>query len=104
MRALRIDGGALMSYGVMTDYEYGATHKRERITVWSPPFASVFEAEGYSLPKRDGYSLTTYNGDRLIVRTGGVRRDDNFCEVDRLIAEALVAHYAQRGDVALMAV
>lgn len=95
-----------MSYGVMTDYEYTATHKRERITVWSPPFASVFEAEGYARPGSSRYHLTTYNGDRVTVQLPrGItapRTDENFHEIDRAISEHLSAHYQKIGATVLI--
>jgi hypothetical protein len=37
-----------MRYGVMDDYDYTSTHKRERLLIWSGPFASVREGEAYS--------------------------------------------------------
>lgn len=89
------------SYGVAQDYEYSATHKRERIQVWSGPFMSVWEAEGYSLPKRNGYMLTTYNGDKVRVSTP-LRRDDNYREVDSAISDALNRHHEARGDFAVI--
>lgn len=89
-------------FGVMTDHEYTATHKRSRITVWSGSFAGVFEAEGYSLPKGDGYSLTTYNGDKLIVRCG-LRTVENHIAADKAINTALNEHYAKRGVTSLKA-
>jgi hypothetical protein len=82
-------------YGVMDDYEYNATHKRRRILVWSGPFYSVFEADGYSLPRRDGYMLTTYNGDKIRVACP-IRSDETWQETDKAIDAALTAHYAER--------
>ena len=84
-------------YGVMDDYEYNATHKRTRITVWSPPFASVFEADGYSLPNGAGYMLMTYNGDKVRVACS-IRDADTYREIDAAISAALNAHHDNRGD------
>lgn len=86
-------------YGVMTDYEYTATHKRERITVWSAPFASVYEGEGYSLPNGAGYMVTTYNGDKVRVACPAPRNETNYNVVDKAIAAALNAHHNARGAV-----
>lgn len=81
-------------YGVATDYEYTETHMRERIDVWSGPFMSVFEATGLSLPKRDGYMLTTYNGDKIRVSCPVPRNDSNYREVDAAVSKALEVYYA----------
>ena len=83
-----------MQYGVMTDYEYNSEHKRERISVWSGQFMGTWEADGYSLPGRKGYMLTTYNGDKVRV-TCPMRDDYTYQEVDAAISSALEAHYAK---------
>ena len=80
-------------FGVATDYDYSATHARDRITVWSGALYSVFEADGLSLPSGAGYMLTTYQGDKVRVECPAPRDGDNFSEVDRLIGSALNAHY-----------
>jgi hypothetical protein len=85
-------------YGITVDYDYTVTHKREFIRVWSPPFFSVFEADGYTLPKGDGYMLTTYNGDKVRVSCPTPRNDANWMAVDQAISDALNAHHAARGD------
>ena len=85
-----------MRYGVMTDYDYNSEHKRERISVWSGQFMGTWEAEGYSLPKRDGYMLTTYNGDKVRVACA-MRDDSTYQEVDAAISTALTEHYAKIG-------
>jgi hypothetical protein len=84
-------------YGVTTDYEYSATHKRHRLMVWSPPWFSVFEAEGYSLPNGKGYMLTTYNGDKVRVSCPAPRNSNNYEAVDAAISDALNAHHAAIG-------
>lgn len=84
-------------FGVMTDYEYRVSHKRDRIVVWSGPFYSTFEAEGYSLPNGAGYMLTTYNGDKVRVECPSPREQDNYEEADLLIAAALNAHFHAKG-------
>lgn len=85
--------------GVTTDYDYNAEHKRSRIEVWSGPFYHVFEAVGYSLPKGDGYMLTTYNGDKVRVVCPVPRGRDNYGDVDAAIDKALKDHFAARGCV-----
>ena len=90
-----------MQYGVMTDYEYNSEHKRERISVWSGQFMGTWEAEGYSLPKRDGYMLTTYNGDKVRVACP-MRDNSTYQEVDTAISSALEAHYAEIGATKLL--
>jgi hypothetical protein len=88
-------------FGITTDYEYSSTHKRDRLDVWSGPFYSVWEAEALSLPKRDGYMLRTYNGDRVRVTCPVGRTDDNWQEIDAAISDALTEHHRQREAVAL---
>ena len=88
-------------YGVTTDYEYSATHKRHRLEVWSGPFFSVWEGTAYSLPS-GGYMVTTYNGDKVRVACPSPRDADNYSDVDAAINEALNAHHAARGDTRLM--
>lgn len=85
-------------YGVATDYDW--TGKRDRLIVWSGPFMSTFEAEGLSLPKGDGYMLTTYNdGDKVRVSCPCPRDESNFREVDAAINAALNEYEAKRGSV-----
>lgn len=80
-----------MHFGVTTDYEY--TGKRDRIQVWSGAFMSTWEAEGYSLPKGDGYMLTTYNGDKVRVKCPTPRNYYTYREVDAAIELALNEFY-----------
>lgn len=82
-------------FGIIVDEEYNATHKRNRITVWSGPFASVLEAEGLSLPKGDGYMLTTYHGDKVRVECSVERTDENYQEQDAAINKALNEHFTR---------
>jgi hypothetical protein len=91
-----------MQYGTMTDYEYGADHKRERVVVWSGTFRDTFEADGLSLPKGAGYMLTTYNGDKVRVACPSPRDESNYQEVDEAIDKALTAHHLERGDSQLI--
>lgn len=84
------------NFGVTTDYEYAVTHKRQRLTVWSGPFYATFEAHALSLPLGRGYMLTTYNGDKVRVKTH-LRGEDNWREVDAAIARALTIHYKAVG-------
>lgn len=79
-------------YGVTSDYDYNATHKRDRIDVWSGAFYSVWEAVGYSLPSRNGYMLETYNGDRIKVLCP-IRDDEAYIEVDTAVSKALNHHF-----------
>lgn len=83
----------MMQYGVTSDYEYNATHRRERLDIWSNPFYSVWEGEAYSLAS--GYMLTTYNGDKIRVVCPTPRRDDNYEEIDAAINEALNKYYGK---------
>lgn len=82
-------------YGVTKDYDYSAAHKRERLQVWSGAFASVFEAEAYSLPKQDGYMLTTYHGAKIRVTCPCPRTDANYEQVDQALGNALRVHFGE---------
>ena len=88
-------------YAVADDCDYGETHKRERLTVWSGTWCDAFEAEGLSLPGRDGNRLTTDNGHRERVACAR-SADDTYEEVDAAISEALNRHHEARGDVRLI--
>jgi hypothetical protein len=79
-------------YGIIVDDEYNATHKRKRLTLWSGPFASVLEGEALSLPKGDGYMVTTYNGEKIRVEAPVERTSENYEEQDRAFNEALNKH------------
>jgi hypothetical protein len=83
-----------MYFGVMEDYDYNQTHKRERLTVWSGPFASVLEAAALSLPKGNGYMLTTYHGEKIRVECPTPRTDENYQEIDKAISDALNKHFS----------
>ena len=76
-------------FGIMTDYDYNETHKRERLTIWSGPFASVREGEAYSLPKGDGYMVTLEYGGKVRVTCPTPRTDATYIEVDAAINKAL---------------
>ncbi len=82
-------------YGVTTDYDRNEGRKRDHLTVWSGPFSSVYEASGVSLPRGDGYMLTTYNGEKVRVACPTPRSEDNYREVDQAVTDALRAHYGE---------
>ena len=84
-------------YGIITDYDYNADHKRHKIDVWSGPWSDVYEATGLSLPKGDGYMLTTYNGDKVRVTCPVIRTEDNYQEQDDAINAAMNEYEAKRG-------
>lgn len=87
-----------MYYGVCTDYDYTSTHKRERLTVWSGPFLSDYEGEAFTLPRGDGYMVTTYGGDRVRVTCPTPRTDDNYPAIDAAINAALNARKDARDN------
>ncbi len=78
-------------YGITPDHEYSATHKRQRIVVWSGPQYSAFEAEGLSLPS-GGFMLTTHAGDKVRVDCPSPRTEATSEEVDAAIDMALTVH------------
>lgn len=82
-------------FGITTDYDY--TGKRDRLDVWEGSFMSSRTAEGYSLPKGDGYMLTDYNGHKIRVECPVPRDENTYREVDEAINLALNEHYASIG-------
>lgn len=92
----------MANLGVRTEYEMNAGRKRDYLTVWSGSFYSVYEATGVSLPKMEGYMLTTYNDDRVRVTCPAPRSESNYAEVDEAITKALSAHYALAGAAAII--
>lgn len=82
-------------YGIMQDYDYTASHKRERLTIWSGPFASVREGEAYSLPKGDGYMVNLEYGGKVRVSCPTPRTDATYEEVDKAINDALNEHFKE---------
>ena len=94
---VRVDrAGFVLKVGVLEFWEVAFSHQLG-VESW----CDVFEAEGLSLPGRDGYVLTTYNGDRVRVACP-MRTDDTYEEVDAAISEALNRHHEARGDVRLI--
>lgn len=89
---------ASREYGVTTDYDYSAEHKRQRIEVWTGPWFHSFEAEGYSLPS-GGFMLITYNGDKVRVPCDSPRTESNYEDVDKAIDYALKGYHILRGDI-----
>lgn len=90
-----------MSIGIRNEYE--PRFGREVLTLWSGSFYSVWEGEAWELPRRDGYMVTTYNGDKVRVACPTPRTDDNYREVDAAIVAAVEALYASNGSVVLVA-
>jgi hypothetical protein len=79
------------SYGVRTEYDRNEGRKRDHLTVWSGPWYSVYEAAGVSLPRGDGYMLTTYNGKKVRVTCPTPRTDENYQQIDAAVSAALNA-------------
>lgn len=84
-----------MYYYVASDDQYNATHKRDRLTIWTGPFASEFIADATSLPKRDGYMIVTRAGKRIRVACEVGRTDANFSAIDSAINAALTAQLTE---------
>ena len=82
----------MSKFSVATDYEYNKSHKRDCITVWSGQFSDQWEAVGYSLPKGNGYMLTTHTGDKVRVSCPTPRTEQNYTEVDAAVAAAMEQH------------
>lgn len=80
-------------FGLIEDYDYNATHKRKRFTIWSGPFASVREGEMYSLPNGKGFMITLEYGHKIRVECPVERTDTTYIEQDKAINDALNAYY-----------
>ena len=80
-------------FGLIEDYDYNATHKRKRFTIWSGPFASVREGEMYSLPNGKGFMITLEYGDKIRVECPVERTNTTYIEQDKAINDALNAYY-----------
>lgn len=82
------------------------TELTEQISVWSGAFYDTFEAEGKLRRNARRITLTTYNGDKVVVTFGagitGPRTDYNYMEIDRQISATLEAHYKQIGATSLI--
>lgn len=86
-------------FGVATNYEVNAGRKRDYLDVWCGSFMGSWEARGVSLPRGDGYMLTTYNGDKVRVTCPTPRDETTYQEVDAAINAALQDYHDQRDDV-----
>lgn len=94
-------------YGYHEDYEYNATHKRIYFTLWSGSFMSVWEADGFATPGAKQVTLTTYNGDKVVVKLpDGVtfpRATENYEAIDAAINAALNKYEERRRSVQMSA-
>ena len=79
----------MSKYGVATNYDYIATHKRDSITVWSGQFRDRWEGAGFALPGNTGYMLTMYDGKKLRVRCPCPRTEANYQDVDAAVCAAI---------------
>lgn len=82
-------------YGVATDYEYSASHKRGRVTIWSGPFCGVYEGDALTLPGNAGYVVTmAVDGSKVRVDCPAPRDESNYQNVDDAISAAVAAWYS----------
>lgn len=88
----------MTTYGVTTDYEYSAEHKRQKLDIWEGPFFSSWTGTAYSLPNGAGFMVTTYNdGAKVRVSCPSPRTADNYLEVDAALSEALNEYFEKAG-------
>ena len=77
--------------------------KMTPITVWPGPFYETFEASGRAVNGARRITLTTHNGDKVVVRlSDGLtfpRTDNNYRTIDRCISWALQDHHDELGCV-----
>lgn len=94
-------------YGIATDYDYGASHGREYINIWSGGFMGTWEGQAYPTRGAKQITITTYNQDKVIVKLpDGVtfpRTAENYEAIDAAINEALDEYERARGSVQLVA-
>lgn len=78
------------------------TELTEQISVWSGAFYDTFEAGGNLRQNARQITLTTYNGDKVVVTFGagivGPRTNNNYLAIDGAISAALINHYNARGE------
>ena len=78
------------------------TELTEQISVWSGAFYDTFEAGGNLRQNARQITLTTYNGDKVVVTFGagivGPRTNNNYLAIDGAISAALIDHYNARGE------
>ena len=78
------------------------TELTEQISVWSGAFYDTFEAGGNLRQDARQITLTTYNGDKVVVTFGagivGPRTNNNYLAIDGAISAALIDHYNARGE------
>jgi hypothetical protein len=68
------------------------TFGRQKLTLWSGPFASNYEGTAMELPGHDGYMvMLDYGRGGVRVTCPSPRTDANFIEVDEAINAALKA-------------
>ena len=69
------------------------TELTEQISVWSVAFYDTFEAGGNLRQNARQITLTTYNGDKVVVTFGagivGPRTNNNYLAIDGAISAAL---------------
>ena len=69
------------------------TELTEQISVWSGAFYDTFEAGGNLRQNARQITLTTYNGDKVVVTFGagivGPRTNNNYLAIDGAISAAL---------------
>lgn len=90
---------APVTYGVRTEYDYNADHKRFKVTLWSGSFYSTPEGEALALPSGVGWSLWPFPamGGSVRVLAPTPRTEDNYREVDAALSDALNQWYIDNG-------
>jgi len=75
-------------YQIATDYQT-KPRTRDYLDIYSGPFADTWEGGAVSLPKRDGYMVTLYNGKKIRVSCPVGRTDENYRQIDAAINDAI---------------
>lgn len=78
-----------MTYAIRDEYE--PQFGRQRLTLWSGAFASIYEGQALELPGHNGYMVSMYDGRKLRVLCESPRSGDNYSRVDAAISDALSA-------------
>lgn len=65
--------------------EYAPTFGRQNLTLWSPPFASVYEGSAHELPGHNGFMVQMQYGPKFKVECESPRDDANWMRVDDAI-------------------
>lgn len=87
----------MSEYGIRDEYE--PVRGLQVLTLWSGSFFSTYEGRATALPGGGGFSVVTYNDDKVRISCPSPRDADNFRAVDKAINVAMEEHHRAAGRV-----